>query len=85
MPRRPVPGDDRSMREYPLGQEIALAERYAALQAISMYPASVRRQVVRQSLHGVPESVIAAALKIPITDVRAIKEVFTEFTEDQAP
>jgi len=73
------------MRIYPLGHEIASAERYAALQAISMYPASVRRQVVRQSLSGLSESVIAAALKIPIADVRAIKEAFTEFTEDQAP
>jgi DNA-directed RNA polymerase specialized sigma24 family protein len=68
-----------------LGDEIASAERYAALQAISMYPPSVRRQVVRQSLFGLTDTVIAAALKIPITDVRAIKEAFTGFTEDQAP
>ena len=68
-----------------LSHEVALAERHAALEAISLYPAAVRRQVVRQSLHGLRDSTIAAELKIPVTDVRAIRDAFTEFTADQPP
>jgi DNA-directed RNA polymerase specialized sigma24 family protein len=85
MPRPPDPSEDAVMSTHSFGHEVALAERFAALQAISIYPPAVRRQVVRQSLHGLQEATIAAELRIPITDVRAIKEAFTEFTADQAP
>jgi DNA-directed RNA polymerase specialized sigma24 family protein len=65
-----------------LSHEVAMAERHATLLAISIYPPAVRRRVVRQSLHGLRDSTIAAELKICVSDVRAIRDAFTEFTAD---
>jgi hypothetical protein len=67
-----------------LNTAIALAERHALLQDVLAYPASLRREVVRKSLHGMRESAIAADLRIPLPDVRAIIEAFKEFADEQA-
>jgi len=68
-----------------LSAEIALAERHALLQRVSLFPASLRRQVVKHSLNGIGESRIAADLQISRSDVRAILEAFHEFADEQAP
>jgi hypothetical protein len=86
MPRRPIEPADAAVRPFhQLGTEIALAERHALLERVLIYPPSVRRKVVKQSLHGVRETWIASELRISLTDVRAIMEAFTGFSEDQAP
>jgi hypothetical protein len=86
MPRRPTETADPAVPPFhQLGTEIALAERHALLQRVLIYPASVRRNVVKQSLHGVSDMLIAAELRISLTDVHAIMEAFTGFSEDQAP
>jgi DNA-directed RNA polymerase specialized sigma24 family protein len=86
MARRPPETADPAVPPFhQLGTEVALAERHALLQRVLIYPASVRRKVVKQSLNGVSDAVIAAELRIPLTDVRAIMEAFTGFSEDQAP
>jgi hypothetical protein len=68
----------------PLSTEVALAERYALLQRIAVYPAATRRAVVKQHLSGAREAWIAAEVKIPISDVRAIMDAFNEFADEQA-
>jgi hypothetical protein len=78
-------GDIRSEHATGLSTEIALAERHALLQRVSLFPASLRRQVIKHSLNGVGESRIAADLQLSLSDVRAILETFHEFAEEQAP
>jgi hypothetical protein len=86
MPRPPIEIPDPTLPPFhQLGTEIALAERHALLERVLIYPASVRRKVVKQSLNGVREASIAAEFRIPLTDVRAIMDAFTGFSEDQAP
>jgi len=72
------------MRAHDLNSAVALAERHVLMQRVLIYPPSVRRDVVRQSLQGGSEEWIAADLGIPLTDVRAIVEVFSEITEPRA-
>lgn len=67
-----------------LGAEIASAERYALLQRVAVYPPALRREVVKSSLNGVADSTIAATMRIPLNDVHAIMEAFTEVAEEQA-
>ena len=67
-----------------LRAEVARAERYALLQRIAVHPAAVRRQVVKESLSGRRDALIAADLNIPISDVQAIMEAFNEFADEQA-
>jgi hypothetical protein len=84
MPRRLTgPADPSVNRFHELGAEIALAERYALLQRVLVHPASLRREVVKQSLNGVRDSAIATSLRIPLSDVHAIMEAFNEFADDQ--
>jgi DNA-directed RNA polymerase specialized sigma24 family protein len=85
MPRRPTgTADPPQSTFHELAMEIALAERYALLQRVLIYPASLRREVIRQSLHGVRDAQIAHRLSIPLADMRAIMEAFSEFADDQS-
>jgi hypothetical protein len=67
-----------------LGAEIASAERYALLQRVAVYPATLRLEVVRHCLNGVPDTTIATTMRIPLNDVHAIMEAFKEVAEEQA-
>jgi hypothetical protein len=69
------------MRSSQLNTAVALAERHVLMQRVLIYPPSVRREVIRQSLHGGREEWIAADLQMPLTDVRAIMQAFSEITE----
>jgi hypothetical protein len=53
------------------------------MQRVLIYPSAVRREVIRKSLGGGREEWIAADLRMPLTDVRAIVEVFNEITDRQ--
>jgi hypothetical protein len=84
MPRRPTGSADPPAPTFRhLGSEIALAERHALLQRVLIYPASMRREVIKQTLNGERDGAIALALRIPLTDVHAIMEAFNQFAEDQ--
>jgi hypothetical protein len=84
MPRRPTGSADPPAQTFhQLGSEIALAERYALLQRVLIYPASLRREVIKQSLNGARDSTIASQMRIPLSDVHAIMEAFNQFAEDQ--
>ena len=67
-----------------LGAEIASAERFALLQRVAVYPAALRREVVKHSLNGVPDSTIATTMRIPLNDVHAIMEAFTQAADEHA-
>jgi DNA-directed RNA polymerase specialized sigma24 family protein len=67
-----------------LGTEIALAERHALLQRVLIYPASLRREVIKHTLNGVRDRSSADHLRIPLSDVHAIMQAFKEFAEEQA-
>ena len=60
-----------------LDNAIALAERHVLMQRVLIYPPSVRREVIRQSLHGGREEWIAAQMQMPLPDVRAIMDAFS--------
>ena len=67
-----------------LSAEVARAECHALLERVVVYPAAIRRQVVRQSLSGRAAAGIAAGLNIPISDVQAIMEAFNGIAQEQA-
>jgi DNA-directed RNA polymerase specialized sigma24 family protein len=67
-----------------LSAEIAGAESYALLQRVEIYPARLRREVVRQCLSGLSDTAVATMMRVPVNDVHAIMEAFNEVAEEQA-
>jgi DNA-directed RNA polymerase specialized sigma24 family protein len=72
MPRQASKHQHNPMREAPLESEIVFAERQALWQQILVYPAAQRREVLRRAVLGIPDSLIAADLTMPLADVHAI-------------
>ena len=79
LPRHPSLREDTSMYAQPLnGRAVASAERHALWQRVLLYPASQRREVIRQSVSGIRDARIARELQMPVGDVRAIAEAFAQ-------
>ena len=57
---------------------VAVAERHALWQQVLLYPAAQRREVIRRTVAGIRDARIARELMMPVGDVRAIAEAFTQ-------
>ena len=57
---------------------VAGAERHALWQRVLLYPAAQRREVIRRTVVGIHDARIARELMMPVGDVRAIAEAFSQ-------